>query len=329
MLLALRIVPRLSVAVGVGLFMAAWYPLLAFSGFFSSEQPYAGAIALSAWLLVRQIETGRNAVALGLASSVAYLVRPQIILTLAALTLVGLVLLWRRPARAPRLRVGKLVIAGTILTATVVYGAVRYHALCGRWGLISDNSAMTRLWADTHYGQIRARWHAPDGRVVEFYFGSPPKLETGEDRELSFDGYIGDPIILDRARRNEVFYTPTSERIARWVRNVRLLFVDNQLWPDSMHANGIGWRREWSFASARAVLVLCALGLLGLVGWVRRPTTVLVVCAAHVVTALVVAAFFFAEARYRVPYDMFFVLLALAGAREVVRRVPKLRRSRG
>ena len=31
------------------------------------------------------------------------------------------------------------------------------------------------------------------------------------------------------------------------------------------------------------------------------------------VTALVVAAFFFAEARYRVPYDMFLVLLALEG----------------
>ena len=44
-----------------------WYPLLAFSGFFSSEQPYAGAIAVSTWLLVRQIEGGKNPVSLGVA----------------------------------------------------------------------------------------------------------------------------------------------------------------------------------------------------------------------------------------------------------------------
>jgi hypothetical protein len=80
MLLALRIVPRLTVAVGLGLLAAAWYPVLAFAGFFSSEQPYAGAIALSAWHLVRQVESGKGAVALGIGSVVAYLVRPQIIL---------------------------------------------------------------------------------------------------------------------------------------------------------------------------------------------------------------------------------------------------------
>ena len=314
-LLSLRIERRLGVAVGVGLFVAAWYPLLAFSEFFSSEQPYAGALALSAWLLVRQVETGKSAIALGVASSVAYLVRPQIVMTLAALTVVGGFLLVR-PAlarawpglgrlRAPTLRVPTLVLAGSILTATVVFGAVRYHALSGRWGLVSDNSTMTRLWADTNYGKVRS--------TQGFFFESPPKNETGEHRELVVDGYVGDPATLEKARRNEVFYMSTGERVVRWVKNVRFLFVDNALWPDNLHL-GDGWRARW-YSGSRGVLlaVLCPLALLGIVHTFRRPRVVTVVCTAHVLTMLVVAAFFFAEQRYRVPYDVFIVLLALEG----------------
>jgi len=311
MLLAMRIVPRLAVAVPAGLAMALWYPLLAFSGFFSSEQPYAGALALSAWLLVRQVESGKSTVGLGVTSSIAYLVRPQVILTLFALTLAGLYVLWRR---TPRLRVGRLVLAGAILTGTVAFGAVRYHALSGRWGLVSDNAAMTRLWADTDYGRVRATWHSPDGRNLVFFFGSPPKNEIGETRELTFDGYVGDPEKLDLARRLEVMHMTPGARALRWVKNVRLLFAYNSLWPDSLH-QGKGWRWIWSEASRRVLLVfICPLALLGIAACLRRPTTVLVVCTAHIATALVVAAFFFAEARYRVPYDMFLVLLALEGA---------------
>jgi hypothetical protein len=308
MLLALRIVPRLPGAVGLGLLAAAWYPVLAFAGFFSSEQPYAGAIALSAWLLVRQVESGKGAVALGVVSAVAYLVRPQIILTLAVLTLLGLFVLWRRPPRAPRLRVGRLVLAGAILTAAVAFGAVRYHSLSGRWGLISDNSAMTRLWADTSYGEVRS--------TSGFFFSPPPKVENGETRRLLVDGYVGDPVLLDRARRNEVQYMSLGERVVRWVRNVRFLFVNNQLWPDAEHVDRAGWRRAWYGACWNLLLVvLCPLTVLGMASCFRRPTVVLVVCTAHVLTMLVVAAFFFAEARYRVPYDIFLMLLSLEGAR--------------
>ncbi len=311
MLLALRVVPRLSLAVLVGLVSALWYPALSFSGFFSSEQPYAGAIALTTWLLVRQIESGKNPVALGVAASVAYLVRPQIILTLAGLTLVGLVVLWRRPSGAPRLRVGRLFVAGAILTSAVAFGAVRYHVLSGRWGLISDNSAMTRVWADTDYGSVRA-----DGG---FYFESPPKMELGERRELHIDGYIGDPVLLDQGRRDAVAKMTLGQRVTRWLGNPRLLFVDNALWPECLHATS-GWRQAASSASKSFLLaVLCPLALLGIVGSIRRPTVVLVVCTAHVLTMLVTAAFFFAEQRYRVPYDLFLLLLALSGALAVAR----------
>jgi hypothetical protein len=316
LLMATRIEKRLPIAVLVGLFMALWYPVLAFCGFFSSEQPFAGALAVSAWLLVRQVDTGKGAISLGIASGVAYLIRPQIILTLFALTLLGLLVVFREPIQRrfaflrrlpamPRLRVVQLLVAGGILTAAVVFGAVRYHSLCGRWGLISDNSAMTRLWADTNYGKVRSR--------QGFFFESPPKNENGEHRELLVDGYVGDPAVLDQARRNEVHYMTLGDRVVRWVRNVRFLFADNALWPESMH-QGQGWRLKTYEATRRVLLYsLCPLALLGMVRCFRRPTLVPIVCTAHVLTMLVVAAFFFAEQRYRVPYDVFIVLLALDG----------------
>jgi hypothetical protein len=303
----------------MGLLVALWYPLVAFAGFFSSEQPYAGAIALSAWLLVRQVEQGKGALALGATTAIAYLVRPQILLTIAALGVVGAYVLWRRPAHAPVLRPRRLAVAMAVLGAAVAFGAVRYHALSGRWGLVSDNAAMTRLWADTDYGVVRAVWRTPEGEDQEFFFASPPKVDMGERRELFFRGYVGDPEVLEHARRDAVAQMPWTARVARWVTNVRLLFGGNDLWPDSLHVQGRGWRPAWRGACQGLLSASLLVALWGAVSTLRRPRTVLVVSLAHVLTAVVVAAFFFAELRYRVPYDMFFALLALEGGRQIAR----------
>ncbi len=316
-LLAMRIVPNAWVAAFVGVTLALWYPLLAFAGFFSSEQPYAGALAMSTWLLVRLVDSGKGAVATGTTSAIAYLVRPQLVLTLAVLALVGLLVLLRRHLgrlttllrldRAPQLRLGRVVLAGMILTSAVVYGALRYHALCGRWGLISDNSAMARLGADTNYGTVRSK----DG----YFFGSPPKNEIGETRELLVDGYVGDPVTLERARRNEVHYMSFRERVVRWIGNVRFLFVRNALWPVINH-QGSGWRKtSYDVTHALLLYALCPLALLGMIACASRPRVVTVVCSAQVLTMLVVAAFFCGEQRYRVSYDAFIVLLTLEGIR--------------
>jgi hypothetical protein len=323
LLLSLRIVPHLRAAVFVGLLVATWYPLLTFAGFFSSEQPYAGALALSAWLLVRVLEGRQGAVALGIAAGVAYLVRPQLVLTLATLAVVGLVLLVRArrdvgPARSPesgpghggvpRLPVRGLLVAGAILSAAVAFGALRYHAIRDRWALISDNATMTRLWADTDYGKISTY----EGT---YEFVSPPKHALGEHRELRVHGYIGDPEQIEEARRTAVASMTTGQRVRRWVANVGLLFGGVDLWPDNIKRRGL-WRVTWLRASTTVLLAaLCPLALLGIASCARRPRTALVVCSAHVLTALVVAMFFYGEQRYRVPYDVFIVLLALEGAR--------------
>ncbi len=321
MLLAARIAPRLWVAVALGVVVALWHPLLAFSGFFSSEQLYAALLALSAWLLVRHVETGRNAIALGVATALAYLVRPPVLLTVVALAAVGAYLLVQRPAGAPSLRPRRLARSLGIVGAAVVFGALRYHNLSGRYGLISDNSAMQRLFADTDYGKVRS---SDKG----FFFAPPSKVQTGETRELSFPGYVGNPEPMERARLAEVARMTFGARVRRALSNVTLLFVRNELWPEGTHL-GTGWRRSSYRASHFVLLALvCPLSLLGLVSTAWRPRTALVVAAAHVLTALVAAAFFCGEARYRVPYDAFLMVVALegilvvvAGARALVRAV--------
>ena len=105
-------------------------------------------------------------------------------------------------------------------------------------------------------------------------------------------------------------------RIARWGSNVSLLFVRNTLWPEDGRLGDSPWRSAYSDATRAVLLALvCPLSLLGLVSCLRRPTATTVVVAAHVLTAIVTAAFFCGEQRYRVPYDVFFILLALEGAR--------------
>jgi hypothetical protein len=180
---------------------------------------------------------------------------------------------------------------------------------------------MARLFADTSYGKVRALTSDPDGNVIgEFFFEPPSKVQTGEHRELFFKGYLGDPEILGQARRDAVATMTVRERFARWWSNVSLLFVRNDLWPEHTHLPPDRPGRIIYIDLCKAILLalLVPLTLVGLRAGAEKPTPVVVVAGAHVLTAIVTAGFFYGEARYRVPYDMFFFLLALEGARQLV-----------
>jgi hypothetical protein len=314
MLLALRIVRRLPVAVLFGVAVATWDPLLAFTGYFSSEQPDAALLALSTWLCVRVVEGKRGALALGATVGLAYLVRSQVILTVGILGLVWLAgKALRRPWARPRFV--PLCLTAVVVTGAVVFGAWRYHALSGRWGLICDDEGMARIFADTSYGKVRAIVPLPDGRILgEFFFAPPSKVQTGENAEYSFTGYLGDPELLAKGRREAVAKMTFGQRLQRWGNNVSLLFVRNELWPENTDLPGRPLRIAQVEVSKGILLgVLLPLAAIGIGAGLWRPRPVLVVCIAHVFTSLFTAAFFYGENRYRVPYDTFFFLLALAG----------------
>jgi hypothetical protein len=325
LLLALRVVPRLSVAVVVGVAVAVWGPLLAFTSYFSSEQPDAALVALSAWLTVRLVEGKRAAIGLGLVTALAYLVRSQIILTMAVLGvawLVGVALhrAWARPRFVP------LFVAGLFVLAAVGFGAERYHRLSGgRWGIICDDEGMARLFADTGYARVKATTTGRDGHFEgTYYFEPPSKMISGDRDEYAFDGYIGDPALLAKGRREAVAKMTFGDRVGRWLSNVSLLFVRNDLWPEATRLGGQPARAVYAEVS-KAVMagLLAPLTLLGIAVALLRPTPVRVVCAAHVLTSLFTAAFFYGEMRYRIPYDVFYFLLALVAVAALAPRLAR------
>jgi hypothetical protein len=203
--------------------------------------------------------------------------------------------------------VARLVIAGAIFTGTVGWGAWRHHHLQGQWGLLSDNGPMGRLGADTTYTKVQAHWRAPDGAMLSYAFESPPRAALGQFRELDIDGYVGDPAQLERARVQEVSHMKLGERLARWLKNTTMLFVGGTLWPLKIS----GWRlKAYDYSQDLLLFGIYPLAALGMIARARWPTVLSVVCTAHLLTALVIGAFYGGEQRYRMPYDVFAMLLA-------------------
>ena len=324
MLLSLRVVRSLWVAFPVGLLMAVWQPQVVYSGFFSSEQFACGLFAVSAWLLVRHAETGRGAIVTGLVAGTTYLVRPQFLLTVALLGGAWLLAAWRRPALAPRPRWGRTAIAAALMGAFVAGGAIRYASIAERPGLIADEDALQRLFADTDVGKVQS---GMGGR--HWVFVPPSKMAVGEMREYSFDGYIGDRDKLEQGRRLFLRGRSLEWRAKHLLSNIDLLVERNWLWPESDHVNREPWRRRYSEDFESLLHWLLPLAALGLLSALWRRTPVLLVAAAYVATVVVVAALFWGEMRYRVPYDGFLIILSLEGARLLVSGAWRLVRSVG
>ncbi len=318
LLMSLRVVPRawgawgLSAAVLFGVLAAAWQPQVTYCGFFSSEELSMGLFAVTSWLLARHIETGRGAVATGLCAGLAYLVRPQFLLTAVLLVCGWIVALAMRmipprPFDTRRRRVG-LVVA--VFGLAVLMGATWHLALTQRPGLIADNEALQRLFADTDLGVVGS---SEGGRV--WVFSPPSKAQAGEIRRYDFDGYIGDRAKLERIRQELVRQRSLAWRVRHLVGSVELLMFRNDTWPESVSLERHSRRRAYADLFKKLLVALLPFVAIGLVSTALRPRLVLVIAAAQVVTVLAVAAFFWGEARHRVPYDSFLLLLALEGMR--------------
>jgi hypothetical protein len=312
-----RLVPRRSAAAAAGLIVALWEPQICFVGFFSTEIWFSAAIAAHAWVTSRDRSRPRDLLASGVLAITAIVVRPQFLLTWA-LDLGGrsVLVYWRRGLRAAALAAVCLALpVGLGLAAT----SVRYHALAGRWGLISA-SGLNRVWADTDVCRVEASWKTAAGQDFGYWFSPPSKPALKPSDTVKFTGFIVDPDILDGIRRDRTRGVPLRDRIARKIGNVELLLVRNLPWPESNYGDRLPWlgasrvRLEEIFRDIvlYGVLPWCLVGLL-----LARRNRTTAIFAANFATVIVAAAFFFGEARYHVPYDPFAIVLALAGVYEV------------
>jgi hypothetical protein len=319
--LSLRIMPSRLVAACVGVLVAAWVPQIAFAGFFLSEIWFSAAIAAHAALTVVPWKRPWGRLGTGAVAAIAFVVRPQFVLTWAADVAAAAFSALRRGG-IPRAAWTTVGLALPMILA-VGFSAARLHRLAGHWGLISENDEMTRIWAETDICELRSTWTAPNGQRWSYWFSPPSKPVRKPSDVVEFEGFIADPAILRRIRQERLRGVPWTARIARKAHNVALLYKTLP-WPESNYKD-----RDWRFDLQRgyATALLYVVSPLALVGiFLGRRDRALFIAAANLCTSVLCAALFFGEGRYHVPYDPFALLLAVVACYEIHKRVRAARR---
>jgi hypothetical protein len=359
MLTAKRCLNSVWMATAVGFATAIWQPLFVYVGYYSSETPFAFLVALSLWLWTRWVQTGKGALAAGIATALGATVRPQMLLTF----FLGIVWILARRGHIKNFRWSSVVFILLPTIVIVVFSCYRFHHYTGRIGLISDNGAIMRFFASTDYIRIkntRGQWARPPSRTERMGFVG----------DFLFDSYISDATYLDEERERIWSSFSLPEKLLRFQRNIRLLAVDNRLWPEDWAAryavlyeenalkrvlkarnvprqewnkelkgnrervkkrnrDEMIWRKMLSYTWAPImpylIVPLAFLGMLGL-AFIFNPA--LEIAFLHVFTMLYAAAMYFGELRYRVTYDSVLLLFAGAAIYFVVKRRSLLEKSK-
>jgi hypothetical protein len=320
--LTLRLVPNLTAAAAVGLLVALWQPQIVYVGFFLSEIWFSALIAVHALLSARRATGGARSFSVGLLSAVAFVVRPQFLVTWLVDTSAHVVSRYRRRG----LRAAAIVLAGLAvpMLVAIAVSSVRLHRLSGQWGLISENANLNRLFADTDVCRVETTYTAANGARVGWHFKPPAKVPCDEDNVVRFVGFVGDARILEPIRRSRLRGVSLFARVERALQNVGLLAAKNDLFPEGGYED-LRWRAQLlhGFASGAlyGVLPLCAIGLV-----LGRPDRLKFLTLANFGAVAVAAARYYGESRYRVPYDPFAILFAVVGLHELGARAGTLRR---
>ncbi len=313
-------------ALLAGLLVALWYPQFLYVGYFSSETPYAFFLALSLWATLRAGFTGRGGLLAGLATGIAFTIRPQIILTVA---LLGLWAIFRR-RELPGFRLRTAVAFALPLVAILAFSTWRYHRITGEWHLISDNGSVGRLFASTEYKRIESYFVAKSSRgkkdreYGQRMFQPPATRQIGNRETFRFEGYIADDKILTAERKRFLADKTPLYRLWLLQRNIPLLVYRNQNWPEKNAPKGVVRAVPYHVWPVGEKLVLAPLALVAMFLLTRRKNLALEVIALHVLTMIYAAAMYFAEVRYRMPYDPALLLLCIFAVLTLRRRTEML-----
>jgi hypothetical protein len=317
-----RLVPSLVAAAAVGLLVALWQPQIVYVGFFLSEIWFSALIAVHALLSARRASGAARPFAIGLLSATAFVVRPQFLLTWLADAIAHVASRYRR--RGLRSAGVMLAWLAVPMLVAIAISAVRLHRLSGRWGLISDNANLNRLFADTDVCRVESTYTAPDGERFTWHFKPPAKGDCDKDNVVRFEGFIGDAQMIEPIRKARLRGVSVFARVKRALHNVELLVAQNDLFPEGGYED-LHWRAQLlhGFGSAvlYGVLPLCAIGLV-----LGRPDRLKFLTLANVAAVAFASARYYGESRYRVPYDPFAILFAVVGIYELGSRAVALAR---
>lgn len=347
-LLSCRISTRAWMPKVVGVALLLWWPSLSNSGYFLSEAPFLCFQLWSAYGLVVVLQEGRHPLLAGVASAIAFAVRPQ-----SALFFVLVLLTWLvNRKRLPQVRARQLLLVALPLLAMLGYSSWRFHAHTGQWLGVAENANMNLTAGRCHNivtqafpteAAMRAserKGNTKDGRRVslpgyrELARALPPEHPLAlrpamESETIRFVGYIGDAE-AHRAIRAECYRrTGVVEQLRYSVVNASLLWFLGHQWPEqSKNAKYLRPPVDaFKYLFQVLVLVPSFVGLGAAIWWIRRRPG-LTFCAWLLVNSMVVAAIFFGDIRLRTPYDPYAIILALEGWVLIVSGIVRWRRRR-
>ncbi|PRQ04519.1 hypothetical protein ENSA5_07500 [Enhygromyxa salina] len=180
------------VAPAVGLFLVAYYPLIAIGGYVLSELPFSFCLTMSLLLLIRLVDDGRarDAWLLGILLGVGALIRPQMLLSVA---LVGLFWLLTRLVMGgdnpyAKLGWGHIARIAAPLLLLVTMASVRFHIHTDRYGLVSENSSINLIFGRCHNKGIYSR--RDDAGHGTIRFSPPPLIQLEAHSERRPDSLI-------------------------------------------------------------------------------------------------------------------------------------------
>jgi 4-amino-4-deoxy-L-arabinose transferase-like glycosyltransferase len=293
--------------------LAAANPLLiAYGGFFTSEIPATAALLGALWLGVAAgRRPGGGSIPLGLAAGllagVAIVIRPQL-----ALNIVVLLYAMRR-VRAQWRPLAALLCAAIPVTGT---GIAYTSAASGHLTTLAENGGMN--FFQTHCDVHVVRLSVSPGQ--DYVFGAPVAVRLNRGADYFYRGVApGDQSFFYRQGLRCISRNvPAAIGIA--ARDVVDLTVTSVPWPP-VDETGLGRIVE----VANVIYCTFLLVALALLARARKrpllsiPSWSLKLLLAQLACVLPVAIIFSAEPRFRVPYDVFGLILiaaAIAGKRE-------------
>ena len=308
-----------AVARVSGGFVAIYYPLLAYSGYFLSETPFALSMAAAAWLGLRLIDHGRarDALWLGVAVAIGASMRPQLIV---GFVLFAAFVVWRRrffPALSDLGRCGRVLASSLAPIALVVaFSLWHTHHHTGKASVLSSNGALNRVFGRCHNRRIYTRtsmFGLPAfGALLRAEEVNPDiwfKLSPTREEEIRAPMYrIWEQEKMDRLSDDCVKRSGYLKQMYYAATHISLLWGYNVAWPDSAQARFRGHMHGWSRAHMIVFLIpaLIAMAMGASRQWPRWGAVTMYLWSMFTVAALVVGS-----ARLRVPYDFIGIILAL------------------
>jgi hypothetical protein len=175
----------------VGLFLIAYYPLIAIGGYVLSEPPFCVCLTLSVLLLIRIVDDGqlRDAWLLGLTLALGMLFRPQLLLSVALIGGFWLLLRVRPGNPYAKLGWGHIVRIGIPIVLLLTMASIRLHVHTGRYGLVSENGDFNLVFSRCHNKGIYAR---PDGQghKKNVRYSPPPLIQLEAHSQRNPDSWF-------------------------------------------------------------------------------------------------------------------------------------------